>query len=425
MSPARLLLPLVLTSVLLCGCTITFGPFDGDTAGEGEHLPAPDIWREDPPTLTEEQQVRQAEVDAYLVNQYRDYTIVTTTQGYSGDIIDWVDSSLLSIPYELPALPWTAADLEPPPGVSLALTELDLFPELRGPEGTAPLHRPDFSAYVMGESGAVSLQDYLENGQVFGMPAGDHRLYAGLHSPQQNNGISGTVNVFNSDVEKGTFSLVELTVACPLFGQVQEQIGIIISVDRVNSVVDAQPRLHVEYLRQVNGQLKGTWDQKESGFVLFPLREHSPGEVVPVSVLGGTQVEHRLDIFQVPTGDWWIGYNGHPLGYYPANLFTALNGGACRSAWYSEVYDGTPTDWTTTDMGSGQFAAAGLNFSAYVREPKYRFPYWVDFEPVEDAYSNAKPYVPPCYTRSTVIKSDLLGSHFFYGGPGGDAPGCD
>jgi len=414
-----------LTSVLTGGCTITFGPFDGDSIGEGEHLPEPDIWREDPPTLTEEQQVRQVEVDAYLVDQYRDYTIVTTTQGYSGDIIDWVDSSLLSIPYEIPALPWTAADLQPPPGVALALTELDLFPELRGPEGTAPLHRPDFSAYVMGESGAISLQDYLENSQVFGRPAGDSRLYAGLNSLQQNNGVSGTVNVFNSEVEKGTFSLVELMVACPLMGEVQEQIGVVIAVDRVNSIVDAQPRLHVEYLRQVGGKLKGIWDQKESGFVPFPLREHSPGEVVPVSMVGGAQVEHRLDIFQVPTGDWWIGYNGRLLGYYPANLFTMLNGGACRSAWYSEVYDGTPTDWTTTDMGSGQLAAAGLNFSAYVRQPKYRFPYWVDFEATAGMTLEANPYVEQCYTRSVMLNNDSLGAHFFYGGPGGDAPGCD
>jgi hypothetical protein len=43
-------------------------------------------------------------VDQYLLEEYRDYEIVATTQGYSGDITDWVDSDSLPGP-----------QLEPPP----------------------------------------------------------------------------------------------------------------------------------------------------------------------------------------------------------------------------------------------------------------------------------------------------------------------
>jgi hypothetical protein len=101
-------------SVVGGGCTIRIGsgfsPLgeDGTTQDEGEgtlaRLPEPDMWRVPPPELTAEQQQRQDEVDQYLLEEYRDYEIVATTQGYSGDITDWVDSDSLPGP-----------QLEPPP----------------------------------------------------------------------------------------------------------------------------------------------------------------------------------------------------------------------------------------------------------------------------------------------------------------------
>jgi len=77
---------------------------------------------------------------------------------------------------------WTQEDLTPPPGAELARTELELYPELRGPNGTTPIHRPDYTNYVMGLTGAGSIQDYIESYQVQGKPMGAHRLYAGLVS---------------------------------------------------------------------------------------------------------------------------------------------------------------------------------------------------------------------------------------------------
>jgi hypothetical protein len=152
---------------------------------------------------------------------------------------------------------------------------------------------------------------------------------------------------------------------------------------------------------------------------------------VPASVLDETMVEHLLAIFQSPMGDWWIAYNGDLLGYYPASLFTILNGGACRSAWYGEIARRTPAStpgWAKTEMGSGEFAEAGLLYAAHVRNPKYYNLTWGPVTPTEDLpFSQAmKPNKPQCYNRSELTYIDPPWDSFFLflGGPGGKNPGC-
>jgi len=100
--PSRLV-PTLLASALCGGCTITIGGAasldDNDTSMNGSDpgkaappLPEPTVWRVEPPPLTPEQQQRKDEADQFLAEEYRDYKIVEATQGYSGDIIYWVDS---------------------------------------------------------------------------------------------------------------------------------------------------------------------------------------------------------------------------------------------------------------------------------------------------------------------------------------------
>jgi hypothetical protein len=133
---------LILAMPLCSGCTITIGggftPLEDDRTednsaaggGDAPRLPKPTIWRVDPTELTAEQQQRDDEVDQFLLKeQFRDYVIVEVTQGYSGDIIYWVDSNSMPGPYLTPPPPtWTQEDLTPPPGAELARTELELYP---------------------------------------------------------------------------------------------------------------------------------------------------------------------------------------------------------------------------------------------------------------------------------------------------------
>jgi Neprosin len=207
-------------------------------------------------------------------------------------------------------------------------------------------------------------------------------------------------------------------------------VGVVISVDKRNvgglnaqGLYDGVPRLHIEYANAKSGQMKYIWDGLDGLFVANPARRVRPGQPVPVSVLKGAQVEHLLTIFQAPTGDWWIAYDQELLGYYPASLFTLLNGGACSSRWYGEVYNPHPTSAVNTEMGSGQFANAGRPNVAYVRNPMYYDLSWFSVEP-QDAVK-AIPKEDSCYTRSDLAPDPVSGDRIFaLGGPGGKAKEC-
>jgi hypothetical protein len=81
-----------------------------------------------------------------------------------------------------------------------------------------------------------------------------------------------------------------------------------------------------------------------------------------------------------------------------------------------------------TEMGSGEFAEAGLLDAAHVRNPKYYDLIWADVGPTEDPPFSlaAKPYKPLCYNRSklTYIAAPWDSIFLFLGGPGGKNPGC-
>ncbi len=171
--------------------------------------------------------------------------------------------------------------------------------------------------------------------------------------------------------------------------------------------------------------MKYVWDGLDRSFVANPFRKVWPGKVVPVSVLGGAQVEHLLTIFQSPTGDFWIAYDQDLLGYYPASLFTLLKDGACEARWYGEVYNPHPEkkEPFKTEMGSGKHAEVGRPNVAYVRNPRYYDPFWFSVEPQGNLYTT--PVVDACYTRSPLEPDPVSGGHLFtLGGPGGKEEKC-
>jgi hypothetical protein len=383
---------------------------------------------------------REQEVERYVAEVvYQGAPVVGTVELPSGDVIDGLDRSWLpALPYAAPPLPWTAEELGLP-GVELARLGAEQISELGELVAAAvPVQRPTFWPYVLGETDATSIEDYLERYQVGGAPSRHDRLYAGLVAVEPSRGVSGYMNQFRPKVAPGSFSLIEFAVACPAEGGVEELVGVVISVDEVNGfgkngqrLTDEEPRLHIESARMVNGVRRHVWDGADGQFVMNPLRRAHPGQVVPVSVVGGAQVEHLLSVFQVPSGDWWVAYQHELLGYYPARLFTRLNGGACRVAWYAEVYrpESAPGFENAhgaikTEMGSGQFAEAELGRAAYVRNPRYYGEWWSTEIP--DGNSTMDPNVPACYNHSKWDErvASQENAFFFLGGPGGNAPEC-
>jgi hypothetical protein len=445
---------LFLIMVLCCGCSFKWqwgdgSSFDDSTAsGDGQASPLPKpklpggqepVPSGDEPTLDEAQQARQAEVDKYILAVvYGGGQIVASYLLPSGDIVDFISrDSLPPLPYELPPLPFAPEDLMLPAGVELGLTELEQFPELVAWAATAtPFHRPTYWPYVLGLTDATSIEDYLSRYQLGGRIIGEEHLYAGIQTLQQTAqppiyGITGYINQFRPEVEDGSFSLIELAVGCPP----DEVVGVVISVDKLNGFgpknhpyTDGEPRLHVEYARWNPSALRVEykWDPPANYFIPNPFRSHHPGQTVPVSVVGGTQVEHKVALQHVPvTGDWWVVYNDDWLGYFTGSLFTKLHTGACVAAWYLEVatwkYD-PAKPWPKTEGGSGKFPDAGLLKAAYVRNPKYLDNYFAGFGLDARIDQSSKPYNPLCFRHQEVY----WGAHrlIVMGGPGGTDQAC-
>jgi hypothetical protein len=423
--------------LLTSGCTLNFTWSDGPIADDKTSvLPDPkDPNGQDPngqsSSLDDAQEARRQEAERYTIDViYQGATITQAIQLPSGDIIDGLDRNTLpDLPYGLPALPWGPEALQLPPGVEFGVPDFEQYPELADLVATAaPVERPDFSEYIMGQTDAVSIEDYLDRYQVGGAPSASEHLYAGLVSEKKNRGVSGYMNQFHPDVEQGTFSLMEFAVACPA-GDVpaEEMIGIVISVDKLNRIGrGGEPRLHIEYAtRNPNsGEVEYNWDNLDGKFVLNPFRRHRPGEIVPVSELGGKQVEHLMGIYQAPvTGDWWLIYKDDLLGYYPADLFILLHAGACKTAYYGEVawrkpVPPAPNDWPETEMGSGYDGSAGELLAAYVRTPQYYDPdSWFAVDAPEG--NSMKPQVVECYSRTSLANGKV-----FLGGRGGKATYC-
>jgi len=391
----------------------------------------------EPLNLTPEQQARKEEVERYIAeNFYKGYKILRTVQDPHGSIIDWIaPESMAQLPYEPPPLPWSVDQIVLPDGVELAKSELAKYPEIFGPVGSTPIHRPMYWGYVLGETGATSIQNYLDNYRVSGQTGAPNRLYAGLIADVPNRGLTGFMNQFAPRVEDNSFSLMEFAVDCigaPGESVEKELIGIVLSLDKKNDfwtadktklVVnkDNMVRLHVESFRIVNGVSDGGWDETSPGFVANPYNTKYPlNSVVPVSTPGGKPVEHWPMIVQAPGGDWWVAYNGWFLGYFKASHFTILNKGGCNAAWYLEVLDAKPgTAWVQTELGTGKFHyEAGPGEAAWVRRPTYWDMNYVLQEPTVDY--GMGPAKQECYTRSPLMDMGLgLGKRFLAGGPGG------
>jgi hypothetical protein len=106
-------------------------------------------------------------------------------------------------------------------------------------------------------------------------------------------------------------------------------------------------------------------------------------------------------------------------------LFDMMTSEACVVHVYGEVYDGTSASWTSSDMGSGLFAAEGFGKAAYFRRPRYR-----DLDGTfqwPDGAMEATPNDPLCYTSSGLLVdlAPLFERAVFASGPGGDSPGCN
>jgi hypothetical protein len=379
--------------------------------------------------------------------------------------ISWIDPSTVEGSQEEPPPLPTPEEMQLPDGVELQLTELDAFPEFRWPEGI-PVLRPSFWAYVLGLSGATSLEDFLTTFVVPGAPPNPidpdpYRLYAGTTSVVDNQGANVSINSFYGLIEPGTMSLLEMQVGCKEFGEMWQAVGIASSrhwaLAGFPNFGDFVLRLQVEFFTdgtaaQGNGVggWSGTWSVTD--FVPAQNAPYGPGAAFAphtVSTVGGPQYESLYQIRRLVDSNgyanWWVGHNGHWLGYYPGRLFaqapvSLLSAKACEVSWYGEVHDPTPVPlpnpppesppegWTWTDMGSGFSAEAGWPNAAYFRNPSYisldaaGTPLWPPSDPSITSDIPADLYNPECYTKTALTSGPSPWDRFYFVGGDGKEP---
>ncbi len=157
-----------------------------------------------------------------------------------------------------------------------------------------------------------------------------------------------------------------------------------------------------------------------------------PGVVFgPYSVRGGSQYDVALQWYKdMDGGAWWLRVGDEWVGYYPRSLYSSdgvLNR-ADEIDFGGEIIDGRNLNLhTSTDMGSGDFSSAGLQYAAYMRLLRYNYAttapgtVWsTDATYLTTDWSDSE-----CYDIQYFVGSDPdWSAYFFYGGPGYSSTNC-
>jgi hypothetical protein len=349
------------------------------------------------------------EVAAYFEERRKRHNVVMTTTTPSGQILDWIPIESQFPGGKVPELPAMKAPevLHGGKQPKLVSFELDDPAVDRGPEGTVPVLRKNFSKTRV----AGTIKNYLaKNGpdgrRITGKPRGARSAppspfgYWHCTYGQSFQGIStdcaGTVGMLNVWAPFVEDSGVPNFLGIPFdYGHSILQTGLqnydnpqLQSLEAGSTVDfalngDYEPHLFVYYT--TNGYTQdadnqGGYNQDVDGWVqmssnIFPGATiiggsaQSDALVVPVVDLAFMQIQYQLI-----GGFWLFSVNGAIIGGYPASLFIGnagpgltLGDHADWVAFWGEVYTSASNpSLTMTEMGSGCFADEGLNYAALI-----------------------------------------------------------
>jgi len=218
-------------------------------------------------------------------------------------------------------------------------------------------------------------------------------LYAGVYQYVDSRGMSATLTQHRPFLASNDFhTLVEIAAQSRDGRQIVE-VGW--TVDRgLNG--DSKARLFV--FHWIDGQptcYNGCgWEQYSSTVY--------PGVALKTSTQG---VPATYTIYEY-LGNWWIGYGGQWMGYFPGSRWDGRYTQSNLLRWFGEVAaaDSTPC----TDMGNGNFGSVSGSASG---NPLY----YVD---TNGAYINANVNVDPATDSSIYDVGSVSSNRFNYGGPG-------
>lgn len=377
-----------------------------------------------------------AEMQAYVLGLYDDIEPVDSVVDAGGQILDYIPEAA-----HPSVRRWGRPAVSPdtgPPAVSQPEGESTPGPigyqvahprphgDLVFPEGTVPLYRttlttlsrfPTLAAFLARRG--MSRPATAEGVHLLG--ASFPKRYATGEQEIDCLGGSSKVNVW------GPFAAanVQSTFSQQWYTAVQEgtllqsvECGWHVDVARYH---DAQPHLFVYATRQNYAENAGLSVVNAEGgvFQLVANPYTVPGAPLPVSQVGGRQVEYSMG-FYLTNGAWWFYFDGEPIGCFPVAWFDdgPLTTRATKATFGGEVGTGLAL-WPA--MGSGQPAAAGFGHASYQRAATV---FSTGGGAVFANLAEAGSVTGSCYTLEITNNSTDFnwGTYLFFGGPGGN--GC-
>ncbi|XP_058725650.1 protein neprosin-like [Vicia villosa] len=276
--------------------------------------------------------------------------------------------------------------------------------KFRCPQETVPIRRTTKNDLIQ-EKLLFNAQNVTQNGAI------NHfaRVYLTIRgSPYY--GVSGTTSVWSPKVYKGQSSAGSLYV----------RRGGGNDLNKISVGWHAFPELYNDdqthlFLFWTSGK-KGCFNMLCNGFIQVDKSYTFGARVSKTSTYGGEIIEVPLQISQDKVGNWWLRVMNKDIGYFPAALFSSLNGA-------EEVgfggYTVTPMGTNNPTMGSGHKPDSDFTHASYFRFVKYLNIVGNHFDPIPsivDTYNDA----PNCYGITNYEdKKRNQGYSLQFGGPGG------
>ncbi|TVU17334.1 hypothetical protein EJB05_33359 [Eragrostis curvula] len=227
-------------------------------------------------------------------------------------------------------------------------------------------------------------------------------------------GAKASLNVWPAQVASQTeFSLSQIWVISGAFGN---DLNTIEAGWQVSPQLygDNSPRFFTYWTNDAYRET-GCYNLFCAGFVQTSNRVVAGAAISPISSYAGRQFDITILIWKDPKqGHWWLQLNGALVGYWPSQLFTHLGARADMVQFGGEVAAAATPHHTTTQMGSGRFAAEGYARAAYFRNAQV-----VDWDNglVPAAGLRLLADRPECYDIAGAT-GGAWGVYFYYGGPG-------
>lgn len=290
------------------------------------------------------------------------------------------------------------------------------------PEGSVPMHIHTLEEVARFKT----LEDFqskpIQHSSVRRKGATTTHQYAVVAQNVNAIASQSTLNIWSPSVENSTeFSLSQIWLEGGSGNNLQTlEAGWQVYPARTG---DTQPHFFIYYTP--DNYSTGCYDLACSAFIQTNAAV-TIGMTLLSSIRDGLQQEGTVAYWRDPTtGHWWLIVEGNiSVGYYPTTLFNSagIKNFTGRISYGGEIIDREINGkHTGTDMGSGDFSAAGSGRAAYQRSLQYMNTNQqiVVANPTSTIVSDAQ-----CYDLALNLNA-TWGRYFYFGGRGYNNPACE